>query len=188
LKNPIEAFEATSAILKGHFILTSGKHADTYMQCAKVFAEPKYAGPLVKALAKKLKALKISLVASPAVGGIIFGYMLAAALGCKNIFCERQDGKMTLRRGFEIKAGDRVLCAEDVVTTGGSVKEVVELCRQKGAEVVGVASLVDRSGGKAEFGCEFFSLIKVDVKAYEPDECPLCKEGVPAVKPGSRSL
>jgi len=188
MKNAIEAFEATGAILKGHFILTSGKHSDTYMQCAKVFADPKFCEPLIKELCQKLQGLNITLVASPAVGGIIMGYAVARELECRNIFCERVEGKMALRRGFSVSESDRVLVVEDVVTTGGSVREVVELCVEAGAEIVGVASLVDRSGGKVEFGCDFYNLISLEIKAYEPDGCPLCKLGTPAVKPGSRNL
>jgi orotate phosphoribosyltransferase len=184
----LSAFEATGGILKGHFLLTSGRHSDTYMQCAKLFVDPVHSEALVAELVKKLDGEKIDVVAAPAVGGIILGYALARQLGCLNVFSERVDGKMELRRGFSIKPSDRVLVVEDVVTTGGSVKEVIELVRLAGASVIGVASLVDRSGGAVDFGVRFFNLISMNIESYEAAECPLCKKGTPAIKPGSRNL
>lgn len=188
-KNDIlKIFEETGAILKGHFQLTSGRHSDTYMQCAKLFVEPRLAKVICEQLSKKLSGLGIDIVASPAVGGIIMGYQMAQILGVKNIFFERQDGVMSLRRGFAIDKGAKVLVVEDVVTTGGSVREVIEQCQNLGAEVCAVASIVDRSAGKVDFGLPFYSLLSMDIVSYEPGNCPLCKQGIPAVKPGSRHL
>lgn len=188
-KEMLEIFERTESMLKGHFILTSGRHSDTYMQCAKLFVHPKESEKICSALAQKLKEVHAETVASPAVGGIIMGYELARQLDCKNIFFERQDGVMTLRRGFSIQKGARVVVAEDVVTTGGSVKEVIAALQSAGANVVAVASIVDRSNGEVDFGVPFHSLLSMNIQSYEPDACPLCKENkTPAVKPGSRGL
>lgn len=188
-KEMLEIFERTESMLKGHFILTSGRHSDTYMQCAKLFVHPKESEKICSALAQKLKEVHAETVASPAVGGIIMGYELARQLDCKNIFFERQDGVMTLRRGFSIQKGARVVVAEDVVTTGGSVKEVIAALQSAGANVVAVASIVDRSNGEVDFGVPFHSLLSMNIRSYEPDACPLCKENkTPAVKPGSRGL
>lgn len=185
----LEVFKKTGGILHGHFLLTSGRHSDTYMQCAKLFVQPEESERLCKALAERLKEFKADAVVSPAVGGIIMGYEMARQLKTANFFAERQDGKMTLRRGFELKKGMRVIAVEDVVTTGGSVKEVIELCRASGAEVVAVASIVDRSNGGVDFGVPYRALLSMEVKSYEAGECPICKEGkIPAVKPGSRGL
>ena len=182
-------FEKTGGILKGHFILTSGRHSDTYMQCAKLFVDPKASELLCKSLAEKLDGEKIDLVISPAVGGILMGYEMARQLGVNNIFAEREHGAMTLRRGFALPENANVLVVEDVVTTGGSVKEVIELVKERGCNVTAVASIVDRSNGKVDFGVKFVNLISMDVVSYEPSECPMCKEGkTPAVKPGSRGL
>lgn len=188
-KEMLEIFERTESMLKGHFILTSGRHSDTYMQCAKLFVHPKESEKICSALAQKLKEVHAETVASPAVGGIIMGYELARQLDCKNIFFERQDGVMTLRRGFSIQKGAHVVVAEDVVTTGGSVKEVIAALQSAGANVVAVASIVDRSNGEVDFGVPFHSLLSMNIRSYEPDACPLCKENkTPAVKPGSRGL
>lgn len=185
----LKIFEKTGGILKGHFILTSGRHSDTYMQCAKLFVDPKASELLCKSLAEKLGGEKIDLVISPAVGGILMGYEMARQLGVNNIFAERENGVMTLRRGFALPENANVLVVEDVVTTGGSVKEVIELVKERGCNVTAVASIVDRSNGKVDFGVKFVNLISMDVVSYEPSECPMCKEGkTPAVKPGSRGL
>ncbi len=185
----LKIFEKTGGILKGHFILTSGRHSDTYMQCAKLFVDPKSSELLCKSLAEKLSGEKIDLVISPAVGGILMGYEMARQLGVNNIFAERENGAMTLRRGFALPENANVLVVEDVVTTGGSVKEVIELVKERGCNVTAVASIVDRSNGKVDFGVKFVNLISMDVVSYDPSECPMCKEGkTPAVKPGSRGL
>ena len=185
----LDVFKKTEGILHGHFLLTSGRHSDTYMQCAKLFVHPEESAYLCGALSEQLKEFKADAVVSPAVGGIIMGYEVARQLGVKNFFAEREGGGMTLRRGFALEKGMRVIVVEDVVTTGGSVKEVIELCRAAGAEVTAVASVVDRSGGKVDFGVPYRALLSMEVKSYEADECPLCREGqIPVVKPGSRGL
>jgi len=179
-------FRETGVMLEGHFQLTSGRHSDKYMQCARLFQYPDIAQKFAKELAEKFTG--VDLVAGPALGGIIIAYEVSRQLGVKNVFAERENGTMTLRRGFEIPQGARVLVVEDVVTTGGSVKEVVELVRQMGGEVVGVGSIVDRSAGKVDFGVPFAAVLSMEVESWEADKCPLCREGWIVVKPGSRSM
>lgn len=176
------------AMLEGHFLLTSGRHSDRYMQCAKLFQYADVAEQICAELASKFGDEKIDVVVGPAIGGIIMAYEMSRQLGVKNIFAERENGAMTLRRGFEVKKGERVLVCEDVVTTGGSVKEVISLLQQAGAEVVGVGSVVDRSNGKVDFGVPFHAVLSMEVVSYEPEDCPICKTGKPLVKPGSRKL
>lgn len=183
-----EILTRLGALKQGHFRLTSGLHSDRYMQCAALFQFPKESEQLCAALAEKFAGQKIDLVAGPALGGIIMAYEVARALGVPNIFSEREDGKMTFRRGFRVEAGQKVLVVEDVVTTGGSVKEVIGLVRAAGGEVVGVGSVVDRSGGKADFGVPFRALMTLEATTWKEEDCPLCKEGVPIVKPGSRKV
>lgn len=184
----LKIFEKTGAILKGHFLLTSGRHSDTYMQCAKLFVYPDLAEKLCKELCEKLSDIDIDMVVSPAVGGIIMGYQVAKELNKPNMFFERQNGEMTLRRGFSLEKNANILVVEDVVTTGGSVKEVIKKAESLGANVVAVASIVDRSNGKIDFGKKFVNLLSLDVKSFESENCPLCKQGIPAIKPGSRNL
>ena len=187
----LDIYRSTGAVLKGHFKLTSGRHSDTYMQSAKLFVMPDQAEKVCAALAEKLAeaCVKADMVISPAIGGILMGYEVARQLGLPNIFAERENGEMTLRRGFSFEKGAKFIVTEDVVTTGGSVKEVIELVRSLGGEVVAVASLVDRSNGKVDFGVKFVNLISMDVVSYEPEDCPLCKEGkIELVKPGSRTV
>lgn len=185
----LQVFEETGGILHGHFLLTSGRHSDTYMQCAKLFVSPAHSEKLCAELAKKIKDIDVDLVISPAVGGILMGYEMARQLGVKNVFAERVEGKMELRRGFEIPSGAKVIVVEDVVTTGGSVKEVVQLVRDLGGVVEAVASVVDRSNGNVDFGVRYEALLSVDVKSWEAEECPLCKTAdIPLVKPGSRTF
>lgn len=188
-KEVLSCYEKTGGVLKGHFLLTSGRHSDTYMQSAKLFVHPEEAVKIVAALAEKLAPYKPDMIVSPAVGGIILGYELSKQLGVTNIFAERENGEMTLRRGFALEKGMRVVVAEDVVTTGGSVKEVIALCEKLGANVVACASVVDRSNGKVEFSVPYVPLLSMEVTSWEPDECPLCKAGAPApYKPGSRGV
>ena len=187
----LDIYRSTGAVLKGDFKLTSGRHSDTYMQSAKLFVMPDQAEKVCAALAEKLAeaGVKADMVISPAIGGILMGYEVARQLGLPNIFAERENGEMTLRRGFSFEKGAKFIVTEDVVTTGGSVKEVIELVRSLGGEVVAVASLVDRSNGKVDFGVKFVNLISMDVVSYEPEDCPLCKEGkIELVKPGSRTV
>lgn len=184
----IEIFKKSNALLTGHFRLTSGRHSGQYMQCAQVLQYPAYAGTLCAALAEKFSGIPVDLVIGPAMGGIIVAYEVGRALGVKAFFTEREQGAMSLRRGFVINPGEKVLVVEDVVTTGGSVKEVIDVVRENGGEVVGVGVLVDRSNGKADFGVKTESILQMEIEAYEPEDCPLCKQGLPVVKPGSRQV
>ncbi|MBC8538607.1 orotate phosphoribosyltransferase [Christensenellaceae bacterium NSJ-63] len=177
------------AVLEGHFLLTSGRHSDRYVQCAKLFQYADTSEIICKELAEKFEGEKIDVVVGPALGGVIMAYEMGRQLGVRNIFAERENGNMTLRRGFKVERGERVLVCEDVVTTGGSVKEVIALLSDMGAEIVGVGSVVDRSNGKVDFGVPFHAVLSMEVTSYEADNCPLCKEGkIPAIKPGSRNL
>lgn len=184
----LEIFSKLGVINKGHFLLTSGKHSNTYLQCAKIFQYPKYSEIFSKELALKFKGHEIGVVIGPAIGGIILAYEVARQVGAKALFAEREEGVMKLRRGFEIKEGENVLVVEDVVTTGGSVKEVIELVKSLKGNVIGVGSIVDRSDGKVNFEVPFKSVVSLYVGTYEKEECPLCKEGIPLVKPGSRKF
>lgn len=181
-----EIFTKTHVLLNGHFRLTSGLHAAQYMQCAQLLQYPEYTEVLLKQLAEYFADEKITVVTGPATGAIILAYEAAKHLKARSLFTEREDGKMTYRRGFTLSPEDRVLVVEDVVTTGGSVREVIEATQATGATVVGVGVLVDRSGGKVDFGVPLKALLTVDIKTYKPEECPMCAEGSVAVKPGSR--
>lgn len=183
----LEIFRAAEVLLEGHFQLTSGRHSNRYLQCARVFQYPDYAEELCRALGAAFVREKPEVCIGPALGGVVIAYETARALHARGLFAERdKDGAMALRRGFVIKPGERVLVLEDVVTTGGSVQEVISLVRDLGGDVIGVGAIVDRSGGAADFGLPFKALIQVEVESYDPADCPLCKEGTPAVKPGSR--
>ena len=185
----IEILKEAGVLLEGHFLLTSGKHSNRYLQCAKIFKNTKYSEVLCKDLADQFKDKNVDVVVGPAMGAVIMAYEVSRHLGVPNYFTERENGEMALRRGFEIKPGERILVVEDVITTGGSVKEVIKLLTEMGGNVIGVGSIVDRSNGTADFGVPFSSVIKIEVEAYEADECPLCKEGkIPVVKPGSRKI
>ncbi len=184
----LSIFKETEALLEGHFILTSGMHSAKYFQCAKVFQYPWHSDVLCKDIAAHYQDLKIDVVISPAVGGIVVGQDVARHLKVRAMFTERVDGKMAFRRGFAVKSGEKVLVMEDVTTTGGSVKEVMEAVRQSGGDIVSVAAVVDRSGGKVQFGVPYFSLFQMEVTNYQPESCPLCQAGSQAVKPGSRGL
>jgi orotate phosphoribosyltransferase len=184
----LKIFRESGALLEGHFILTSGLHSDKYFQCARVFQYPWHALSLCRDIADHYRNLEIDTVVSPAVGGIIVGQEIARLLNVRSIFTERVEGRMTLRRGFAVEAGEKILIAEDVTTTGGSVKEVMETVRAQGGTVAGVTGVVDRSGGKAEFGVPYFSLLQMDVMTHQPGSCPMCRAGSEAVKPGSRGL
>jgi len=186
-----EIFLKTDAFLTGHFLLSSGLHSPYYLQCAKVLQYPEYAEILCGELAERIKETvpECDVVIAPAIGGIIVSYETARHLNVRGIFAERVNGKLTLRRGFEIKRGERVVVVEDVVTTGKSTKETIEVVKSKGGIVTAVGSLVDRSGGKVDFGVPFKTLWRLEVPVYEPQECPLCREGKePLVKPGSRDI
>ena len=187
-ENILNTFRESGALLSGHFQLTSGLHSDTYFQCALVLQYPKHAEKLCGMAKDFFGSHRIDAVVAPAVGGIVVGYEVARQLGARALFAERQEGEMTLRRGFQLTPGERVLVAEDVVTTGGSVKEVVQLAQHLGAEVQGVFAIVDRSGGRAHFGVPFRATVQMRPVVYEPAQCPLCQQGVPVHKPGSRGL
>lgn len=183
----LDAFRETGAYLTGHFRLTSGLHSPEYLQCAKVLQYPQHAGRFGQQIRERLASTTIDLVCSPAMGGLIIGHEVARAFGVRFIFTERDtDGKMTLRRGFAVTPGERVLIVEDVITTGGSTREVVELLKAAGAIVEAAASIIDRSAGKADVGVPRVALATLEVIAYDPATCPLCAEGKPVVKPGSR--
>lgn len=184
----LKIFRETDALLEGHFILTSGLHSASYFQCAKVFQYPRHAESLCRELASRFSSGRISTVVSPAVGGIVAGFETARLMGVRSIFTERVEGRMTLRRGFTVAAGERLLVIEDVTTTGGSVKEVIELLRDQNAEVVSVGAVVDRSGGTVNFGIPYQALLRMEVETFDPADCPLCASGSQAVKPGSRGL
>lgn len=184
----ISLLEETNAIRKGHFRLTSGRHSDTYVQCARVCEHPAVVGKLAaEAVSRIPKVEDIDVVIAPAVGGIVFGYAVAEALNKRFIFAERENGTMTLRRAFEITPGERVLVAEDVVTTGGSVAEVIAVAQACGGDVVGVVSLIDR-GGEKRFDAPFFPLLELAVDSWDPGECALCADGVDIYAPGSRAI
>ena len=179
-------FEAAGALLRGHFILTSGLRSPIYLQCARVLMDPARAERLAAALAGKMADLRADLVVSPAMGGILVGHELARALGVPSLFTERVDGRFTLRRGFSIAPGSRVIVAEDVVTTGKSTSECIEVIRAEGGEVIAAACLVDRSGGKVRLGMPLFSLMALDLPTYPADALPPDLAALPPVKPGSR--
>ena len=182
----LQIFEKIGALLTGHFELSSGFHSGQYLQCARVLQYPEYAEKLCAALAEKFKKDKPECVIAPALGGIVVSYEVARALGAKSMFTERVNGKMALRRGFELKPNEKALVIEDVVTTGLSTKEVIEVVKSAGAKVIGVGSLIDRSSGKLDFGAPFETLVKLDIPTFEPHACPLCKSNTPLTKPGSR--
>lgn len=182
----LELFRKSEALLEGHFRLTSGLHSPQYFQCAKVLQYPNYAELFCAEIAHIFLDKKVDCVISPAIGGIVAGQEVARLLGVRSIFAERVENKMTLRRGFEINPGERILAVEDVVTTGGSVKEVIEHAKFLGADVIGAAFIVDRSGGNAKFNVPVYSVFQMDVVTFQPNECPLCKQGIEILKPGSR--
>jgi orotate phosphoribosyltransferase len=184
----LDIFLKTEALLNGHFILTSGRHSNQYFQCAKVLQYPNYTELVCSKIANYFKDYDVDTVIAPAMGGIIVGQEVARQLGKRAIFAEREDKNLTLRRGFEIKTGEKLLVCEDVVTTGGSVFEVIDIVKQNGGIVTGVGFIVDRSNGKVQFGFPQVSALKLDVVSYLPEECPLCIDGITVVKPGSRKI
>lgn len=176
------------AYLDGHFRLTSGLHSPHYIEKFRVLERPDLAGLLCKELARRFEQDRVDVVLGPAVGGIIIAYEVARALGCRAMFAEREGGRLCLRRGFKIGAGERVLVVEDIVTTGGSVLEVLELVKSSPGVLVGIGLLVDRSGGRASFGVRTEALAALDIPTYSPDACPLCSAGVSLTQRGSRGL
>ncbi len=185
----LEILKKSESLLEGHFLLSSGLHSDKYLQCARVFQYPDYSEELCKLLREKIfsSGIKVDKVISPAIGGILIGYELSRQLSVPNIFAERDDsGKMTIRRGFSIKKGENILVVEDVVTTGGSVKEVINLVENAKGKVVGISAIANRGKEENPFEYPFVYLIRLNFKTYSPDSCPLCKKGIPIEKPGSK--
>jgi orotate phosphoribosyltransferase len=184
----IEHFRATGALLEGHFLLSSGLHSPQYLQCALALqyaADAKRFGELI---ATQYADKGVETVASPAIGGLVIGYAVAAALNVRFVWTERESGTMTLRRGFTVRPGERILVVEDVITTGGSTRECIAALTERGAAVVGAASIIDRSNGLANVGVPRIALATINVPSYSPDVCPMCREGSIATKPGSRNL
>ena len=184
----LSIFRSTEALLDGHFMLTSGRHSATYFQCAKVLQHPEYLTAFSVILADEFEPVEPDVVMSPAIGGIVLGTEVGTQLGCRTMFAERKEGKMVIRRGFEISKGERVLVIEDVITTGGSVKEVMDLVTDMEAEVIGVGVLVDRSNGTASLHENQFSIVELDAVSYGDDEVPDELAAIPIQKPGSRYL
>jgi orotate phosphoribosyltransferase len=184
----LDMFRRSGALLDGHFRLSSGLHSTGYLQSALVLQHPQQAEVLGRDLGTRVRPLGPTVVLSPALGGLIIGHEVARALGVRAIFAERQDGALVLRRGFMLAENDRALVVEDVVTTGGSTRETMQLATAAGARVVGVAAIVDRSGGGSRFEVPFEALVSVTLPTYEPESCPLCARGLPVVKPGSRPV
>jgi orotate phosphoribosyltransferase len=187
----LQHFRSTNALLDGHFILSSGLHSPTYLQCALALQKPsdadRFARELVNRMAIDRTIAGVETVASPAIGGLVIGFAVAQAIGVRFIWTERQSGEMTLRRGFSVRKGEKVLVVEDVITTGGSTRECMAALEQHGADIIAAASIVDRSAGRADVGVPRTSLVSLDVPSFEPTACPLCESGQPVVKPGSRA-
>lgn len=184
----LKIFEVTDALLNGHFLLTSGRHSKEYFQCAKVLQYPEYTKQLCSIISNYFSDVEIDTVISPAIGGLVVGQEVARQLNKKFIFAERDNKELTLRRGFALREGEKVLVCEDVVTTGGSVFETIEIINLNNADVAGVGFIVDRSNGKIDFGYSQVSVIKLNLKSFQPDECPYCLEGQELIKPGSRKV
>lgn len=183
-----EAMKRTGMLKKGHFLLSSGRHSNQYLQCALLLQYPSDAAETGRQLAKLFQDEAIDVVVGPALGGVIIAHEVARALNVRCLFTERKDGKMQLRRGFSIKPNERVLIIEDVVTTGGSVREVIDVLNAMQAKIIGIGSIFNRSGKTKLFGdIPYRALETIEIESYLPEECPLCKQGIPAVKPGSRT-
>jgi len=186
-KNEIlDIFKSTDALLEGHFVLTSGRHSSSYFQCAKVLQHPEYLTAFSVIIADEFEPSQPDVVISPAIGGVVLGTEVGTQLGCRTIFAERKDGEMVIRRGFEIKADEKVLIVEDVITTGGSVKEVMDLVSEVGGNIIGIGVLVDRSNGKANLHQNQYSIVKMDAVSYGGNEIPEDLAVIPIQKPGSR--
>ncbi|MDD5136763.1 MAG: orotate phosphoribosyltransferase [Candidatus Omnitrophica bacterium] len=185
-KEVLDLFHERRALLTGHFKLSSGLHSENYLQCALILQHPDLAEEMAKDIAKQFEKEKIDLVIGPALGGVTLAYEVARALKVRGLFTERQEGAMVLRRGFVINPGERALVIEDVITTGGSTKEVIDVVKKAGGIVVGVASVIDRSSEPVDFGVPFVSLARINVKTYQEEDCPLCRSNIPVTKPGSR--
>lgn len=183
----LDLFRKAGALLEGHFRLSSGLHSSRYLQSALVLQYPEFAAALGEALAQRTAHLQATVVLSPALGGIVIGQEVGRALGVRAIFAERQDSRLTLRRGFTLDASERVLVVEDVITTGGSTRETVAVADAAGAQVLGAAALIDRGGDPGRLGLPLQTLVRLEVPAFQPDACPMCAKGEPVTKPGSRA-
>ncbi|MBT5748286.1 MAG: orotate phosphoribosyltransferase [Candidatus Marinimicrobia bacterium] len=181
-----DIFKSTEALLSGHFVLTSRRHSSTYFQCAKVLQHPKYLTEFSRMIADEFENTEPDVVISPAIGGVVLGTEVGTQMGCRTIFAERKEGKMVIRRGFEIVSGEKVLVVEDVITTGGSVKEVMDLVEESGGNIMGVGVLVDRSNGQANLHSKQFSIVEMDAVSYSVEEIPEDLAAIPIQKPGSR--
>jgi orotate phosphoribosyltransferase len=184
----ITLLKSSNALLEGHFLLSSGNHSGQYIQCAALLSRPDLALEFMEDIARQFKGEAIDSIVSPAVGGIIVSYEVARLLGKRALFLEREDGRMTLRRGFQIKKGEKVIIVEDVITTGGSVIEVRDEVEKNGGTVIAFASIVNRSGGRFTPGVQYYSCIEMDIPIFKTESCPLCRSGAALVKPGSRNL
>lgn len=185
----LDLFRKSGALLEGHFRLSSGLHSPGYMQSALVLQDPRSAEALGRAIGERVRALRPTVVLSPALGGVVIGHEVGRALGVRAIFAERQDAQLTLRRGFILSESDRVLVIEDVITTGKSTRETIQVARAAGAQVVGAASIVDRRAEPgATLDVPYVALLQIELPTFEPDTCPLCAQGLPVVKPGSRPV
>lgn len=184
----LDIFYRTGALMEGHFRLTSGRHSDQYIQCARVLQHPDHTILLCREIVRDFLDQGIEAVVGPAMGGIVLAYEAARQLGARALFAERENGVMTLRRGFSLDPGQKALVLEDVITTGGSVMEVVQMLQKRGVQVVGIGCLVKRSKEELDLGAPLRALLTVEIKSYLPEECPLCREGVPLTKPGSREV
>lgn len=184
----LEKFRETNALLEGHFILSSGLHSPKYLQCALALQHPADAARFGQAIAEHYVGIDIQTVASPAIGGLVIGFAVAQALNVRFIWTERQNGEMTVRRGFSVTEAEQILVIEDVITTGGSTRECIAALEANGGKVVAAASIIDRSNGAADVGVPRISLVSLDVPSYSPDDCPMCADGIEAVKPGSRTV
>lgn len=184
----MEIFRRTGAYLEGHFLFTSGRHGSNYMQCAKVLQYPEYTIEFGREIADYFRDRGVDTVIGPAMGGVVIAYEVARQLGAKALFAEREKGVMTLRRELKINPGEKVLVVEDVITTGGSVREVIDIVEKSRGELVGVGVIVDRTGGKIDFGVPLKAVLSIELISYPPEECPICRTNLPLVKPGSRNL
>lgn len=183
----MHVLKTTGALLEGHFQLSSGRHSQAYVQCAQILQYPWHLNQLCQALAEDFSDREIDLVVAPAMGGVLISYGVGSALGKRALFTERENGQMTLRRNFQIRPGEKVLIVEDVVTTGKSVREVINVVQKAKGEICGIGAIIDRSAGQGDFsGIELRSLLKLDLETYLPEECPLCQKGIAVVKPGTR--
>jgi len=185
---PMDILRETGAVLQGHFLLTSGRHSGWFIQCAQVLQYPEKAEELCRRLAEEFRDFEVETVIGPAVGGIIVSYEVARHLKLRAIYADKKEGKLTLGRGFHLRPGERTLVVEDVTTTGGSVKKVIDIVEEYGGKAVGVGVLVDRTAGKIEYPVPSRSVVQLEVESYPKEECPLCKKGVPLMDPDTRRI